>query len=72
VDYFNDISSIHSYNTRATANKNLFLPRKNLNYGKFGVKVAAVSNWNEIPIGIKNCTSITVFKKDLKTFLLSK
>jgi hypothetical protein len=72
MDYFKDISSTHNYNTRAKTNKKLFLPRKNLNYGKFGVKFAAVTNWNELPTDIKNCSSIAVFRKKLKTFLILK
>ena len=35
---FRDINAIHNYEIRSKTNKNLFLPRVNLNYGQFGVK----------------------------------
>jgi len=72
TNYFKDINFVHNYNTRAKTNRNMFLPRKNNNYGKFGVKYSAVLNWNEIPLDIKNCKTITVFNKNLKKYLINK
>ena len=69
--YFNAITLPHEYNTRSKSNKNLFLPRKNLNYGQFGVQYAAARNWNEIPLEIKNSSSYNIFKKKIKSFLIS-
>jgi hypothetical protein len=43
-----------------------------LNYGKFGVKYAAVKIWNFIPIKIKNSCSFKTFKIKYKEYLISK
>ena len=72
ANYFRDINSIHNYETRSKTHKNYFLPRENLNYGQFGAKYAAVKVWNETPPEIKNSSSIKVFKKKFKDFLLSQ
>ena len=63
LDYFRDISTIHNYETRSKTNKNLFLPRVNLNYGQFGVKYAAVNTWNEAPNEIRARKSVEAFRK---------
>ena len=69
-NYFLHISLIHDYGTRSKTNKNLFLPHKNLNYGQFGAKYAAVKNWNEIPVEIKTGISIQAFGNKYKDHLL--
>ena len=61
----------HCYSTRSKAKKNLFLPRVNLNYGKFGYMFSAVKVWNDLPVSIKNSKSKTILKKDLKKLFLS-
>jgi len=48
--YFTNLAQVHNYNTRSKSNKNLYVPRTNLNYGKLGVQFAAVKVWNDIPI----------------------
>ena len=60
----------HSYNTR---NRNELLPQFNrLSLGQHSVFYRGPKFWNEIPIRIKNCTSIQAFKYHLKLYLLSK
>ena len=53
-------------------NKNLFLPRVNLNYGQFGVKYAAVKTWNETPNEIRARKSVEAFRKKYKDYILSQ
>ena len=60
-NYFRDVNTIHNYETRSKTNKNLFLPRVNLNYGQFDVKYAAVKTWNESPNEIRVSKSTKVF-----------
>ena len=71
TNYFKNISFVHDYHTRSGTNRNLFLPRQNLNYGKFSIKYAAVSYWNKIPLEIKNCETTTSFIKSFKIYLVS-
>ena len=67
---FTSVDSVHNYNTRSKSNKCLFLPRQNLNCGKFGVKYAGATSWNELPTHIKTSSSHSIFKTQLKTHLL--
>ena len=68
---FIDMNEVHQYSTRSKSNKNLYIPRKKLNYGQHGVQYAASKNWNEIPLDIKVSASNSIFKKKYRTFLLS-
>ena len=70
--YFTDLSDIHNYNTRSKSNKNLYLPKIKLNYGKFGVKYAAAKIWNEIPLRIKQHQSLKNFRDAYKQHLISE
>ena len=67
---FTGVDSVHNYNTRSKSNKCLFLPRQNLNYGKFGVKYAGATSWNELPTHIKTSSSHSIFKNQLKSHLI--
>ena len=66
---FTGVDSVHNYNTRSKLNKCLFLPRQNLDYGKFGVKYAEATSWNELPTHIKTSSSHSIFKKTIKITL---
>jgi hypothetical protein len=37
--------------------------------GAFSVSVAAARLWNGLPVELKSCTDLVVFKRLLKTFL---
>ena len=60
----------HSYNTRLKANKELYTGRTNTNYGKFDIKYSAAKVWNDIPLGIRNSSSLAIFKKQFKNYIL--
>ena len=62
----------HSYNTRSKANKELYTGRTNTNYGKFDIKYSAAKVWNDIPLGIRNSSSLAIFKKQFKNYILSQ
>lgn len=68
-DYIKPIS--HRYNTRSKANKELYIRRTNTNYGKFDIKYSAAKLWNDIPLGIRNSSSLAIFKKQFKKYILS-
>ena len=53
-DLFQDISNVHSYNTRSSTSNNFYtkpsrLPVQANSFSRIGVKV-----WNEIPQGLRN------------------
>ena len=61
--YFTDLTSLYPYETRSKSSKNFHLPRPNLNHGKFGLKYASAKVWNSVPTGLKDCTSLKLFKR---------
>ena len=67
-DYIKPIS--HRYNTRS-ANKEPYIRRTNTTYGKFDIKYSAAKVWNDIPLGIRNSSSLAIFKKQFKKYILS-
>ena len=66
-DYINPIS--HCYNTRFKANKKLYIHKINTNYGKFDIKYSAAKVWNDIPLVIRNSSSLSIFKKEFKKYM---
>ena len=66
---FSYVSEHHSYNTRASANQNLYCQYSRLNiqyksFSRFGARL-----WNAIPQNIRSLSKKT-FKKKIKTQLL--
>lgn len=57
--------------TRSASNDELSVPRTKLKFGERAFKVAAPKAWNSLPIDIRSTDSRNLFKKKLKTFLLS-
>ena len=55
-----------------SANKNLLsIPRTNTTAGDKSFSVAAPKLWNSLPLHIRSCTSLNIFKNYLKTYLFS-
>ena len=67
-DLFQDISNVHSYNTRSSASDNFYTKPSRLtvqanSFSPIGVKV-----WNEIPRALRNLSK-NAFKRKLKQIL---
>ena len=71
IDYFTQISAIHSYNTRGAAHGDYFIVRKNmLVYGIRSICFNGAKIWNNIPPEIRDSSSVWNFRKRLKKLLL--
>ena len=62
-------AQVHGHNTRAKVHLHKIFSRTN--YGKYSTKNKIIDIWNRIPLNIKCSSSIKVFKRKLKLFLLS-
>jgi hypothetical protein len=68
-DYFTTNSEIHSYNTRRAKDFHLFSVKTCSR--KKSIIFQGPKIWNSLSEGIKNSTSLTVFKCNLKSFFFS-
>ena len=69
-ELFSLVSTIHSYNTRSSASKNLYPKLFRTNIQKNSFYCFGVLLWNYIPSSIRNLKK-TAFKMQIKKFLLS-
>ena len=70
--YHSHIDSQHSKRLRSTSDETkLFIPRAHSVLSRKSFSVFAPRLWNSISIHIRECTSISGFKKQLKTYLFS-
>jgi len=77
IDYFEDYftlrTQIHSYPTSLSASSNLICklhPKTSYGYATFYYR--AINMWNNLPLDLKDITSLVSFKKELKSYLLTK
>jgi len=72
-DYFKFTSSVHSYLTRQSCNKNLFVASVNTTkYGLRSLKFTGPRLWNSLSTSITNSDqSLRIFRKTLKNSMLS-
>jgi hypothetical protein len=73
--YFSNVfittGQIHNHETRSRAS--FYVPNLKLNnYGKRCISYAAAMKWNELPSEILTAPSLGVFKRRLKSYLLSR
>jgi hypothetical protein len=61
------ISHIHSHKTHQK--NNYYLPRPCTNLGKQQFTYYSVSEWNSLPIELKQSTNLNLFKSKLKQFI---
>ena len=70
--YFNFTSSVHSYATRQSCNRNLYVASVNTTqYGLRSLKFTGPRPWNSLPTSITNSNSLRIFRKTLKDSMLN-
>ena len=57
---------------RSAADGDLIVPASNTVFGERAFSVAAPKTWNNLPAGIRSSSSVSAFKRALKTFLFNK
>ena len=71
--YFVKCSQVHSYSTRLASRGDLFLERKNtFQYGIRSIEYNGTRLWNMIPSHIREASSSSVFKNNLKKYFLTQ
>ena len=73
TDIYNEFSKeidIHGLNIRNADDRHV--PYGRLDVRKFSIKIAGANQWNSIPLNIKNSTSIDLFKKNMRAYLMNK
>ena len=58
-------------NYRTRNNRDLHIPKVNLEQRKKGIQYFVITAWNEIPVEIREMLSLSTFKENLKDHLLS-
>ena len=69
-NFFQRNRDIHGLNIRNA--DDLHVPYGRLDVRKFSIKIAGANQWNSIPLNIKNSTSIDLFKKNMRAYLMDK
>ena len=70
--YFNFTSSVHSYSTRQSHNRNLHVASVNTSqYGLCSLKFTGPRLWNSLPTSITNSNSLKIFRKTLMNSILN-
>ena len=71
-EYFKFTSSGHSYSTRQSSNRNLYLASVNTTqYGLRSLKFTGPRLWNSLPTSLTNSNSLRIFCKTLKNSMLN-
>ena len=71
-EYCVSIHSVHNIGTRQSKNGDLFALRCNTTqYGLRSIHYLGVRIWNSLPVGIRESSSLSIFKKKLKDFFLA-
>ena len=62
----------NNYQLRAIADHGLAIPRHNTEFCKRSLQYSGVSMWNELPISIRNSSSLHTFKASLHKYIVDK
>ena len=72
TEYFKFTSSVHSYSTRQSCNRNLYVALVNTTqYGLRSLKFTCPRLWNSWPASISDSNSLRIFCKILKNSILN-
>ena len=59
-----------SYPTRYNDSGNLIIPRTRTEFGKKSIKVYGSALFNDLPLEIKECRDLSMFKRKLKKWII--
>ena len=68
--FFQRNRDIHWLNIRNA--DDLHVPSGRLDVRKFSIKIAGANQWNSIPLNVENSTSIDLFKKNMRAYLMDR
>ena len=71
VDLFTKVSDSHSRHLRSVDNELLRVPSSKTNMFENTFTITAAKQWNELPLEVRNSSSLNAFKNSLKTHLLN-
>ena len=72
-EYFKFTSTVHSYSTRQSCNRNLYVDSVNTTqYGQRSLKFTGPRLWNSLPTSITNSNYRRIFSKTLKNSMLNR
>jgi hypothetical protein len=69
--FFTLTTGIHSYKTRSTSKKNLFVSRNRTSMYKNSLVQRGVTYWNNLDGSVKSAITLPIFSKKLKQLLLN-
>jgi len=73
ADYFKLMSSVHPYYTRQSNNDNLCLNQvQTTQYGLRSLCFSGVKLWNSLPLDIKQITSFSRFRQNVKNSMIDR
>ena len=70
-NFFPPVNLQHNYRTRLASKSSFSLPKARTNYGKFSIRFAGTQICNSVDESIKETTSISNFKIQMKQFLIN-
>ena len=72
ISYLPLVSTTHTYNTRYSENQNIYRAKCRTQYALHTFKFSASKQWETIPTFIKQCKSLSSFKSNYNSFLLTQ
>ena len=72
INDFHFVKNIHPYPTRSSCSNNIALPQVKTEFFKRTISYTGPALWNSLPVDLRNSTSVDVFKRNFKCFLLSQ
>ena len=70
-DYFHEISETHTINTRQSSRHDLAIPKYRTEYFTHSLSFLCPKLWNDLPVALRELTSLSTFKLHLKLHLTS-
>ena len=71
-NYFEALTAVHQFDTRQASKGDMFMSRKStLQYGLRSVRYAGAKSWNSVSDVIKQSSSVSIFRLELKSYILS-
>ena len=67
-EYFQYVRNVHTYSTRMSTNKCMYIKISNTKFSKKMLKVKGTEIWNSIPLELKELNSVKLFSQKLKSF----